>query len=60
MNKVQQRAVDAGIDLERLPCHVAMIMDGNGRFAQKQVSPVYGVIRRDTRRCAALCWIVAI
>ena len=36
MNETQRKAVEAGIDLERLPVHIAMIMDGNGRFAQKQ------------------------
>jgi len=36
MNPVQQRAVAAGIDLEKLPTHVAIIMDGNGRYAQRQ------------------------
>lgn len=33
LNPVQERAVAAGIDLKRLPRHIAMIMDGNGRFA---------------------------
>jgi undecaprenyl diphosphate synthase len=32
-NAVQARALQAGIDLERLPRHVAVIMDGNGRWA---------------------------
>jgi undecaprenyl diphosphate synthase len=32
-NSVQERALQMGIDLERLPRHVAIIMDGNGRFA---------------------------
>jgi len=36
MNKVQQKAVEFGIDLSRLPVHIGMIMDGNGRFATKQ------------------------
>lgn len=36
MNSVQRQAVAAGVDLARLPVHVAVIMDGNGRFAQKQ------------------------
>lgn len=35
-NKVQQRALAEGVDLERLPNHIAIIMDGNGRFAKKQ------------------------
>jgi undecaprenyl diphosphate synthase len=30
---VQERALEAGIDLGRLPRHVAVIMDGNGRWA---------------------------
>lgn len=34
LNKVQENAVKAGIDLGRLPQHVAVIMDGNGRYAQ--------------------------
>lgn len=34
LNKVQENAVKAGIDLDRLPQHVAVIMDGNGRYAQ--------------------------
>jgi undecaprenyl diphosphate synthase len=36
LNRVQERAVARGIDLARLPQHVAMIMDGNGRYAKKQ------------------------
>ena len=32
-NETQRRAVGAGVDLSRLPQHVAMIMDGNGRWA---------------------------
>ncbi len=35
-NEVRQRAVQAGVDLERLPVHVAIIMDGNGRWARKR------------------------
>jgi undecaprenyl diphosphate synthase len=31
------------IDLDRLPCHVAIIMDGNGRWAKKRKKPrLYG------------------
>ena len=28
-----------GIDMERLPVHIAIIMDGNGRWAQKKGLP---------------------
>jgi undecaprenyl diphosphate synthase len=33
-NALQSRAASLGIDLDRLPVHVAMIMDGNGRWAK--------------------------
>jgi undecaprenyl diphosphate synthase len=33
-NPVRERAASLGVDLERLPRHVAIIMDGNGRWAQ--------------------------
>ena len=33
-NETQRRAVGAGVDLSQLPQHVAMIMDGNGRWAK--------------------------
>lgn len=33
-NAVQERALKMGIKLDRLPEHVAIIMDGNGRWAQ--------------------------
>ncbi|MDI9639969.1 polyprenyl diphosphate synthase [Kamptonema cortianum] len=36
MNAIQRRAAELGIDLSALPEHVAIIMDGNGRFAQKR------------------------
>lgn len=36
LNKIQQRAIRAGLDLGRLPVHIGMIMDGNGRFAKRQ------------------------
>jgi len=35
-NALQKRAIDAGIDLDALPKHVAIIMDGNGRWATKR------------------------
>jgi undecaprenyl diphosphate synthase len=28
--------ISSGLNLERLPCHVAVIMDGNGRWAQQR------------------------
>ena len=34
MNEVQEKAVARGVSLERLPAHVAIIMDGNGRWAK--------------------------
>ncbi len=33
-NETQRRAVGAGVDLSQLPQHIAMIMDGNGRWAK--------------------------
>ena len=36
LNKVQTDAVERGIDLASLPHHVAIIMDGNGRWASKR------------------------
>jgi undecaprenyl diphosphate synthase len=39
LNETQQEAVAQGIDLERLPTHVAVIMDGNGRWAQRRGLP---------------------
>lgn len=36
LNKVQIKAQEFGIDLDRLPQHLAIIMDGNGRYAKKQ------------------------
>src|SRR5438270_3952594 len=35
-NRIQTLAVDKGIDLAALPHHVAIIMDGNGRWASKR------------------------
>lgn len=35
-NSTQARAIQLGIDLEKLPTHVAVIMDGNGRWAKKR------------------------
>ena len=36
LNRLQKKAVDQGIDLDRLPHHLAIIMDGNGRWAKKK------------------------
>lgn len=36
MNDVQKRAAALGVDLDAVPAHVAVIMDGNGRWARKQ------------------------
>jgi len=36
LNEVQQRAESAGVDLALLPAHVAIIMDGNGRWAKSK------------------------
>jgi len=35
-NPTQKKALELGIDLDRLPRHVAIIMDGNGRWAQRK------------------------
>ena len=35
-NALQKRALAAGIDFDALPKHVAIIMDGNGRWATKR------------------------
>src|SRR5438876_6214875 len=34
-----RRIADAGLDPERLPRHIAVIMDGNGRWAQRRGLP---------------------
>ncbi len=39
VNDTQKRALEAGIDLNRMPKHVACIMDGNGRWAQRKGLP---------------------
>lgn len=36
LNPTQSRAVEAGVDLRALPAHVAIIMDGNGRWARRK------------------------
>jgi len=34
LSSIQKKALDRGIDLESLPRHLAVIMDGNGRWAK--------------------------
>jgi undecaprenyl diphosphate synthase len=36
LKKIQEDAIALGIDLQSLPQHVAIIMDGNGRWAKKK------------------------
>ncbi|QYK53519.1 MAG: di-trans,poly-cis-decaprenylcistransferase [Fimbriimonadaceae bacterium] len=36
LNSVQQNALAMGINLDSLPAHVAIIMDGNGRYAKSK------------------------
>jgi len=36
VNAIQRQATEVGIDLTSLPRHVAIIMDGNGRWAKKK------------------------
>src|SRR4051812_45612933 len=36
-----QRLADAGLDPDRLPAHIAVIMDGNGRWAAQRGLPRY-------------------
>ena len=35
--KLQKTAERLGVKLEQMPRHIAIIMDGNGRWAQKKV-----------------------
>ena len=37
MNSSESSSVNADIDSANLPCHIAIIMDGNGRWAKKRI-----------------------
>lgn len=59
--QTRQEAESAGVNLERLPSHVAIIMDGNGRWAQGHKRPrIEGhrsgikTVREIVRACRAL------
>jgi undecaprenyl diphosphate synthase len=36
LKRIQKKALERGIDLNALPTHIAIIMDGNGRWAKKK------------------------
>lgn len=36
LNATQEEAIRKGVDLAKLPLHIAIIMDGNGRWAQRK------------------------
>src|SRR5436309_13853518 len=48
-----QRVRAAGLDPERLPRHIAVIMDGNGRWAQERGLPRHEGHRRGVRSVRA-------
>src|ERR1044071_5144444 len=35
-SSIQHRAIQLGIEIKSLPAHIAMIMDGNGRWAKSR------------------------
>ena len=56
-----KRLADAGLDPAKLPCHIAVIMDGNGRWAQERGKQrIYGhlegvtSVRRTIEECCRL------
>src|SRR5438132_7931641 len=48
-----QRLADAGLDPARLPAHIAVIMDGNGRWAEQRGLPRVEGHRRGTQSVRA-------
>jgi undecaprenyl diphosphate synthase len=48
-----QRLADAGLDPARLPAHIAIIMDGNGRWAEQRGLPRIEGHRRGTQSVRA-------
>jgi len=61
LNETQTKAASLGISIEKLPLHVAVIMDGNGRWAQRRGLPRllghregYKTLRRVLLDCAEL------
>src|SRR6516165_990866 len=48
-----QRLADAGLDPARLPAHIAIIMDGNGRWAEQRGLPRVEGHRRGTQSVRA-------
>src|SRR5438128_12153213 len=45
-SETRQRILAAGLDPQRLPRHIAVIMDGNGRWAQERGLPRHEGHRR--------------
>ena len=39
MSEIDGLVAQYGIDLDRMPQHIAIIMDGNGRWAKKRLMP---------------------
>lgn len=53
-DEVRKRLADAGLAPERMPRHVAVIMDGNGRWAQQRGLPRVEGHRRGTQSVRAV------
>lgn len=41
------------LDMKRIPEHIAIIMDGNGRWATEEVRTEASAIRQESIRCVA-------